>query len=118
MGTVLMITSLLTSKALMLELPARQKLPMVCPEIHLVDCFFDILRAKTSNKISTDKNLVKDYLTILSRYYYNQMQGIIYLPLFLYLSVLLVKLVLKENRKYLFRVLVTRGWHLGITKSK
>jgi hypothetical protein len=51
-----------------------------------VERFFEELRAKTSNKVFTDKQQVEDYLANLSQNYQKQPQLISTLTLFNYLS--------------------------------
>ena len=63
-----------------------QKLPTACPELNPVERFFEELRAKTSNKVFTDKQHVEDYLANLVHHYQQQPHLITNLTLFPYLS--------------------------------
>lgn len=63
-----------------------QKLPTACPELNPVERFFEELRAKTSNKVFTDKQHVEDYLANLIRHYQQIPPLITRLTLFNYLS--------------------------------
>lgn len=63
-----------------------QKLPTACPELNPVERFFEELRAKTSNKVFTDKQQVEDYLANLVGQYQQQPNLITSLTLFPYLG--------------------------------
>jgi transposase len=63
-----------------------QKLPTACPELNPVERFFEELRAKTSNKVFTDKQPLDDYIANLIRNYSHHPNLITSLTLFPYLS--------------------------------
>jgi len=63
-----------------------QKLPTACPELNPVERFFEELRAKTSNKVFSDKQHLEDYLANLILNYQQLPHLITSLTLFNYLS--------------------------------
>lgn len=63
-----------------------QKLPTACPELNPVERFFEELRAKTSNKVFTNKQQVEDCIENLILDYQLQPLLISKLTLFPYLS--------------------------------
>jgi len=68
------------------QLMQWQKLPTACPELNPAERFFEELRAKTSNKVFTDKQHVEDYLANLVCQYQQQPNLISNLTLFPFLS--------------------------------